>query len=470
MIPAQPPRPARRRRRRVFLGIVLMLLAVAIGGGIYTYRLVDKVVNAENAAVVPLPTRSTNFGSTNPTATPTTASATKTPVAPATTTAKSATLTTDGTVAASSTPVPTVTPASTETASATVDPNATATVDPYKPLPTADGVSHLDVLSDLWSAVSADDPSTSSVWGGKTDINLLLLGIDRRAAGGDQNADVIMIVHVDLVNSKVSAVSIPRDLLVDIPGVGPGKINGAYNDGYQADPTNKAAGVAKMRDTIESVFQVPIDGYVLVDFDGFVNVVDQMGGLDINVPTLIIDNDYPTDNFGTETVTFVPGMQHMDGESALKYVRTRHQDTDDGRRERQIQVLRAMFAKAKSIDSLTNGFKLIDTLGSTVQTSFSTKQQLTLAKLGYAMQDGDIYTASLVPPLISQGYTADGAWVYQGDPDQIRAWVQANLMTNPQPSASGTPSSATSNEFSGDSTPTPIPGTPGAWLDPNRQT
>jgi len=131
----------------------------------------------------------------------------------------------------------------------------------------------------------------------------------------------------------------------------------------------------------------------------------------------------------------------------LKYVRTRHQDSDDGRRERQIQVLRGLFVQAKSAESLTNGFKIISALGGAVQTSFSTEQQLTLAKLGYGMQDGDIYTASMGSPLITGGYIATGAWVYQGDLAQIRTWVVTNLATNPQPIAAGTSGSSTATEF-----------------------
>jgi LCP family protein required for cell wall assembly len=336
----------------------------------------------------------------------------------------------------------------------------TATIDPWAPLPTGDDPSHLDVLGDLWSAVGADDPGTSKVWGGKTDIYILVLGVDRRVEGGDQNADVILIAHVDLINAKVSAVSIPRDLLVDIPGVGPDKINSSYNYGYQANPTDPVSGVAKVRDTIESVFGIPIDGYVMVDFNGFVDVVNEMGGVDIDVPALIIDPEYPTTDYGTENVTFLPGMQHMSGETALVYVRTRHQDSDDGRRDRQIQVLRALFKKAKSVGSLTNGFQIINAMGDAIQTSFSLEQQLTLAKLGYSMTDDEIYTASLTAPLISGGYIATGAWVYQGDLGVIRTWISQNLATNPQMVASDTgttPSVVSTPDAAVMPSPTPVP-------------
>ncbi|HRA47522.1 MAG TPA: LCP family protein [Thermomicrobiales bacterium] len=455
MTASQPRRRTRSKKRKLIYALLTVFVLFGVATGVYVYRLIDAVVDAEQAAVVPLPTRSTGFGASgNPTMVPTVPGPTQTPGAPGSIVAGTnltavPTLPTQGT-STPAVPGPSATadqPTNTATTSPTPDPNATATIDPYLPLPTAEDVSHFDVLSDLWGAVAADDPGTSAVWGGKRSINLLLLGVDRRADGGDQNADVIMIVHVDLINSKVSSVSIPRDLLVDIPGIGADKINSAYNYGHQADPYNKAAGVAKMRDTIESVFQIPIDGYVLVDFNGFVDVVDAMGGVTLNVPSLLIDDNYPTADYGTETVTFLPGEQHMSGERALKYVRTRHQDSDDGRRERQIQVLRGLFVQAKSAESLTNGFKIISALGGAVQTSFSTEQQLTLAKLGYGMQDDDIYTASMGSPLITGGYIASGAWVYQGDLAQIRTWVIANLATNPQPIAAGTSGSSTATEF-----------------------
>ncbi len=467
MTAPQPKRSRRSRRRKIFFVVLSLLLIVGAIGGFYVYRLVDSVVDAENAVVVPLPTRSSNFAqNTNPTLVPTVpaptptpgatsdggyATASKTPTSPATDVATE-TQASAGNVTATSTPAPASEPTVTETVASTdgttVSPTATSAA--WVPLPTGDDPSHLDVLGDIFSAVGADDPGTSKVWGGKTDINILLLGVDRRSEGGDQNADVILIVHVDLINSRVAAVSIPRDLLVDIPGVGPDKINSAYNYGYQANPTDLASGVGKMRDTIESVFGVPIDGYVLIDFNGFVDVVDEMGGVDIDVPALIIDTEYPTEDYGTESVTFLPGMQHMNGETALIYVRTRHQDSDDGRRERQIQVLRALFDQAKSVGSLTNGFQIINALGDAVQTSFSLEQQLTLAKLGYGMTNGDITTAALTAPLISGGYISTGAWVYQGDLGAIREWITENLDTT-------TPPVSENVAGTGEVTPTPVP-------------
>jgi polyisoprenyl-teichoic acid--peptidoglycan teichoic acid transferase len=393
------------KRRRILTVLLVVLIGLGSVGGVYAWRMVDAIVNAEKTAVYPLPPRDDDVAFSD------------SPIAP------TPEATNRDTEAAGQTP-----PAS----GGSTDPATQApTPTTIAHLPTSDDPSRMSVLQDLISASVGDqDPGTSPVWGGKTTINIMVLGIDKRPDGGDQNADAIIIAHVDLTKQKVAAVSIPRDLLVEIPGVGQDKINSAYNYGAKANLDSRVAGAAMMRDTLESVFGVFIDGYIMVDFSGFTEVIDAMGGVTIDVPQEIVDEEYPTEDYGTEVVRFTPGVQHMDGERALKYVRTRHQDSDDGRRERQLQVLRALFDKAKSFDSVTNGFQIITALGDSVQTSFYLDQQLTLAQLGYAMSDADIRLSNLAEPLIWGGYTDSGAWVYFSDPVAVQHWVAESLSTD----------------------------------------
>jgi polyisoprenyl-teichoic acid--peptidoglycan teichoic acid transferase len=398
------------RRRKLLTAFLVLLIGLGVVGGVYAWRMINAIVHAEKTAVYPLPPRS------NEVALEVTASST--PVSDV----DSATAQTPGAA-------PTTQPSSDPS---TIDSIDTPTAAPTQiQLPTGDDPSRISVIQDLIGAsVGAGNPGTSPVWGGKSSINIMVLGVDKRPEGGDQNADVIIIAHVDLMEQKVAAVSIPRDLLVEIPGIGPDKINSAYNYGMKTDPQSKVAGVVMMRDTVESVFGVYIDGYIMVDFNGFTEVIDAMGGVTLEVPELIVDPEYPTADFGTEIVRFMPGRQLMDGDRALKYVRTRHQDSDDGRRERQLQVLRALFDKAKSFDSITNGFDVITALGDSVQTGFYLDQQLTLAQIGYAMDDGDIQLSTLGEPLIEGGYAENGAWVYFSDPVEVRAWITTSLSTN----------------------------------------
>jgi LCP family protein required for cell wall assembly len=397
-------------------------------------------------AVAPAPTATGSSGLSPPTATATASSTATSSAGPTV----SPTIETDGTGGPETTPVqaPVATPTVPATATATATGSTTdvAASDSTPASNTAamnvgepesdDSPSRMDILRQvLGQGFDSGDPGTSEVWKGRTTINVLVIGLDRRPEGGDQNADVIIIAQIDLLNGKVRGVSIPRDLLVEIPGFGYDKINSAYNHGIAGDPDNSAAGVGLVRDTIEYNFGVPIDDYVLVDFSGFTKVIDAVGGITVDVPYEINDPEYPTDNYGTEHLIIPAGETEMDGELALKYVRTRHADSDDQRRERQLQVLRAIFAKGQSLGSLSKIDNLILALGDSAQTSFPLEEQLTLARLAMQMGDDDITLSSLAPPLIQGGTIASGAWVYSGDMAVIAQFIQDAINGTGDPSA-----------------------------------
>ena len=97
---------------------------------------------------------------------------------------------------------------------------------------------------------------------------------------------------------------------------------------------------------------VPVQRYAVIDFEGFKRIVDAAGGVDVDVPHEIIDYEYPTPDYGIEMLQIPAGRVHMDGELALKYVRTRHGDSDFGRLQRQQQVMLAIRDKAVSIGSI----------------------------------------------------------------------------------------------------------------------
>jgi LCP family protein required for cell wall assembly len=440
----QPPLPHKRgTRRKLMLAFSLIALVFLAAIGYQGWKIVGAIVNAEHSAVVPWPTRDPSLAIAANLAGTTTPTPRLNPSPPAT---KQATSVAAPNVQVKVTPEPTVgDPATNTPESATALPTTSSRAPSPTPTPLlAQGTgqsSGLSVLGDLIGAGTENgDPGLSEIWGGRTSLNILVVGVDRRADGGDQNADVLIIAHLDLINKRVAAVSLPRDLLVQIPGIGPDKINGSYNYGILASPDDPAAGVAKVRDTIESVFGIPLDGYVLVDFNGFKDVVDSVGGVDINVPYAIEDDEYPTDDYSTEVVKFDPGQQHMDGDTALKYVRTRHQDSDDARRQRQYQVLLALFSKGKGFSSITKADKIILALGNSVQTNFDLQQQLALARIGMDLDESNIRLSALGPPLLTGGYIDTGAWVYTGDQATIVAFVQDALNTDGM-TVTGTPES-----------------------------
>ena len=390
------------------MSVVALVLAVQ------SWRVLSAIVDVEQSAVVPLPPSDIALATPSPDRAP----PTSTPGIVATGVA---------TTTGSSDPAPTT----------TALPSSTATSKPEA----SDPPSRLEVAQQLVDAgIGGGDPGDSEIWGDKTGLNILVLGVDKRADGGDQNADVIIIAHLDLVNHRLAGVSLPRDLQVEIPGVGEDKINGSYNYGVLASPDDPVAGVAKVRDTIESVFGIPIDGYVLVDFSGFSNVVDAMGGITVDVPYEIVDDEYPTEDYGVTTIHFDAGVQEMDGEQALIYVRTRHADSDDARRQRQLDVIRAIFSQGKTVESIANADEIILSAGGAIQTSFDLEAQLTLARLAYEMSDADIALTTLGEPILEGAWSDDGRWIYTGDPDEIEAFVldaidTDNMGATPEPGA-----------------------------------
>ncbi len=168
-------------------------------------------------------------------------------------------------------------------------------------------------------------------------MNVLLLGLDaRRGEGYYTRTDSVMIMGVRPSGLDVSLLSIPRDLYVDTPGYGLQRVNvvNVLGEQDQAGSGGRLASAAIARS-----FNIDVDRYMRLNFDGFIDIVDALGGIDVEVPALLIDYQYPTEDFGVTTVRFEAGWQHLDGWHALAYARTRHADDDYRRAERQQQVM-----------------------------------------------------------------------------------------------------------------------------------
>lgn len=165
---------------------------------------------------------------------------------------------------------------------------------------------------------------------------ILVLGLDRRPdETGPTRSDTLLLMAVRPDVPQVALLSIPRDLYVEVPGHGQSRINTAHFFG----------GPALAAKTVALNFGVPIDRWARLDFNGFRAIVDAAGGVDIDVPRRIVDNAYPTEDYGVMRIEFPAGRQHMDGETALRYVRTRHDSNDFERAERQQQVVLALIGQ-----------------------------------------------------------------------------------------------------------------------------
>lgn len=259
-------------------------------------------------------------------------------------------------------------------------------------------------------------------WTRSEPVTLLLLGTDRREdEPGPSRSDTIMLAMFNPETRHVSLLSIPRDLWVTIPGHGEGRINTAFFRGQAYDVPAGGPGLAAL--TVEYNFGVPVDYWATVDFAGFRRIVDAIGGVTVEVPYDITDTDYPDDRNGTMTVHFPAGTQHMDGEKALQYARTRHSDSDFDRARRQQQLVKVALDKALSPQVLPKLPRLAEALASAIGTNAD--PQLVLALAGFVSQVEELtLDARVVDWGLAQDYvTASGAYVLLPDWPGIHALV-----------------------------------------------
>jgi LCP family protein required for cell wall assembly len=146
----------------------------------------------------------------------------------------------------------------------------------------------------------------------------------------------MVLATVHPTGPDIALLSLPRDLYVQIPGNGTNRINTAHFWGEYAIP---GSGPTLAMQTVSLNLGAATHKYVRVDFNGFRAVIDAAGGIDVTVDEPIVDDAYPTPDYGTMRIEIPAGAQHMDGETALRYARSRHGSSDFDRAERQQQIL-----------------------------------------------------------------------------------------------------------------------------------
>lgn len=206
-------------------------------------------------------------------------------------------------------------------------------------------------------------------------INILLLGHAGEHRPGKNLTDTVMMMSIDTRNNRVGLLSLPRDLYARIPDTSTHtKINSLYQVGI-----NEGVGSDLIRGTISNITGLPIHYSIIVDFDAFEKIIDTLGGIGIYAERDIYDTRYPGPNYSYETFELKQGWHTLDGATALKYVRERHDDPegDFGRAKRQQQVIQAVKEQAFSLGTFTNPFTLntlLDTLGESIQTDITAEE------------------------------------------------------------------------------------------------
>lgn len=222
-------------------------------------------------------------------------------------------------------------------------------------------------------------------------VNVLLLGVGDDGHAGATLSDTIMVLSIDTKNNKAAMISIPRDLYVKINGNGYAKINSAH---AYAEKAKEGTGPEAAKETVSEVLGIPIHYYIRVNFTGFKKIVDAIGGVDINVEKNLYDPYYPGPNDkGYVTVNIKAGNQHMNGDTALKYARSRQTTSDFDRGKRQQQVMVAIKDKILSPSTLLNPKKLADIIGIVgehLATDFKTNEFQRVLELAKKVDSGSI--------------------------------------------------------------------------------
>ncbi len=244
-------------------------------------------------------------------------------------------------------------------------------------------------LSGMMSAVSATLPTDEQGF-----TNVLLLGAGDEDHDGVDLTDTMMIASLDPSRTKsVVLLSLPRDLYVlNTAKMGKGRINSLYRDykdalihkGMEKNAASEAS-LAQLGEEIGNLIHLPIHGVVKIDFSGFEQMIDAIGGVDVVVPEDLVDPEYPGPGYSYETFSISSGPHHLSGATALKYVRSRHSTSDFSRSARQQQIIEAAQAKVRAAGLLTNAGRmteLLSIISKHMASTLQTRELLGLAEMG----------------------------------------------------------------------------------------
>jgi len=226
-------------------------------------------------------------------------------------------------------------------------------------------------------------------------VNIMLLGIGGETHKAGDLADSIMVISIDPTNNEAAMLSIPRDLYVEVPGYYSTRINAAHAIGE--DQNHPGGGITLMKQTLEGILDIPIHYYVRVDFEGFIQAVDAVGGISINLDEPLYDTNF----WWQYGILDLPaGNNYLDGEKALYVARSRLTSPrgDFDRTERQRKILVAIKDKALSLGTFANPLKisnLISAAGNHVRTNIQVDEMLRLYEIAKEIDFNSVASVGL---------------------------------------------------------------------------
>ncbi len=281
-------------------------------------------------------------------------------------------------------------------------------------------------------------------------INVLLLGMGGKHHEGGYLADTLMLASIEPSTKKVFLISIPRDLAVPIENFGWRKIN--HINAY-AEMDNPGSGGLATSQAVSDIFGVPVDYFFRIDFDGFVNIVDELGGLLVDVENTLSDPSYPVPGRESaepyesrfEHLYIEKGEQYMDGTLALKYARSRHaagiEGSDFARARRQQKIISAFKDKALSSGTLLNPKTILNIfteLKEHIHTNLKVWEILRLWDIAKEIEKKHIYSKVLDDGpngLLTTGRSEEGAYILSplsGDFEEIQYFVKNIFLDVPK--------------------------------------
>jgi LCP family protein required for cell wall assembly len=292
----------------------------------------------------------------------------------------------------------------------------TTTTDPSSALPTSNPAEAETTTTTLFEV----EPGPV-LWDGLERLNILLLGADEGVGRESIRTDTMIVVSIDPESGNVALFSVPRNMAqVPLPtemGIWgcdcfPRLLNDLYVAGIespQAFPGPQDPSVNAVKGGFSEILGIPIHYYAMVTLEGFVGVIDAIGGVTIDVPFRIVDETYPhEDGVTIEYIDIEPGVQELDGHLALAYARARRHADDYARMGRQRCLLNAILAEADPV-ALALGYpELAGVLGDTMETDISLSRIPDLIDLIPKIDQENMISIRFIPPAYITGSTSTG--------------------------------------------------------------
>ncbi|MCC8098958.1 MAG: LCP family protein [Clostridiales bacterium] len=258
--------------------------------------------------------------------------------------------------------------------------------------------------------------------------NILLIGVDSRSEDDSGRSDSMILLSINTNTEQITLVSLLRDTYVQIPDYQNNRINASYRYG----------GTELLDATIELNYGIQIDYNVQIDFNGFVDVIDTLGGVDIELTEAEVNylsggenGEYEAYLRGGVSTDLVVGMNHLDGETALDYARIRKIDSDFSRTARQRKLITAVFEEMKG-ESILSLLQVYDAIADNLATDMTTTQIISIAASAYMIADAGLNSYSLPQDGMYANHTIRGMDVLvMNDWDEVRSTLYDWLYSDP---------------------------------------